>query len=215
MSVPAGPFTMPEAEFVEASISLPIYGQSVNRLRGGAVRTRTIGHGYRTARMRTRPLNRVQRGAWRAFLANLRGAENVALLWNPHECYPAAYTSFAGMVRYGGSAFDGTCGVASIVSVREVSLAVLPVGFVFSPGDRIGFIESGRYFLADVTQGATASASGVVTITIEPELPSIFTDAATVNFYRPKGEFMLDAVPEFDSSGRLRAVSFSAVSRGY
>jgi len=214
MPAPAPPFDLPTTRFADGEISVPVVPSALNQLRSGAAHARQIGAAYFEARVQTVPMTMADRGKWEAFFANTRGPGRPVLIYDVRRPYPVSYTDFTGLTRFGGGAFDGTAALSAITSVRELIVNTLPVGLLLKAGDRVGFIEGGRYGLAIIAQDATADASGIVTIYIEPGLPSIFTTAATVQFEKPKGEFLIDQSSiDFGSGLGPQPVSFTATSR--
>lgn len=121
---------------------------------------------------------------WRAFVARLRGRIRPFLAMDPTRSFPrAAPRGFAGMVRGGGGAFNGSAlGWAQNIDGdgnASIALTGLPALFPLAPGDMIGWKWDAagsapgthdRRTLARVVAGGTASAGGGITVMAEPPL---------------------------------------------
>lgn len=137
--------------------------------------------------------------AFRAFMAQIRGATRRFLGRDRFRLYPSAYSrGFAGMTRAGGGAFDGSATTWSEAitadSDSEVTLNGLPAGFVLSQGDYVGFhwvatetSVAGLTWHAPVriVTGGTASGAGSVTVTSEPPIPSAVPGTAVAYLNEP------------------------------
>lgn len=213
------PLAMPTTGIAQSEFTLQT-NDAVNEQISGSVIAEQIAPEYWDVSMSTSALmRRSQRlRLWTSFLLNMRGAKKVALLYDPDQPYPQAYTTFAGLVRAGGAVpFDGTADVDTRVNSRKFDISNLPASFQIYASDYCGFVKSGRYYLTRIAEDATASLVGACTITVEPALPDMFDAASTVNFLRPYGEFILDP----NSVSRPRTVedggsiSFRARSRTF
>jgi hypothetical protein len=134
---------------------------------------------------------------WRAFLLQTRGATRRILCHDLKREYPLAYTSFDGMTRSGGGAFDGTATSwsESINSDGDsrITLGGLPASFVMNIGDYIGFRwtatddeVAGLTWHAPVRaiEAKTASSGTITNITCEPPVPSAVPNTATAYLVR-------------------------------
>jgi hypothetical protein len=141
---------------------------------------------------------------WRAFLSQLRGATRVFLGYDRKRQYPLAYTSFSGMTRSGGGAFDGTATSwsESINSDGDsrITLTGLPASFVMNIGDYIGFRwtatddeVAGLTWHAPVraVEAKTASGGTITNITCEPSVPLAVPNTAVAYLERPSAVMRL------------------------
>lgn len=212
------PVQMPTSGFSVARFRLvPV--STRNRTRGGATYGTTIGTAYWTINITTWPLYKQDQGKWIAFFDSLRGNVKPMLLYNPGREYPAAYTSFAGMVKAGtATPFAGQAALSSI-SATSVGLNGLPANFILSRGDLLGLVQNGKYTLHRIVEDRVANASGVTTVfQVEPPIPTnSFTVAAVVDLYRPKVEAILDdgSISGDEETAEPKPISFSATSRAY
>lgn len=212
------PVQMPTNDFTVSRFRLvPV--STRNRLRSGATYGTTIGTAYWSISVTTWPMHRQEQGKWLAFFDVLRGNVKPMLLYNPGREYPAAYSSFAGMVKSGTSTpFTGQAALSSI-SATAVGLNGLPANFILSRGDLLGLVQNNRYTLHRIVEDRIANASGVTTVfQVEPPIPTnFFTVAATVDLYRPKVEAILDdgSVSGDEETAEPKPISFSATSRAY
>ena len=146
MSVTAFPIGYPTTGFIEATF-VPARRQSAGVLGDGRDIVVDRGQPQWTASLKTQPLFAAQIGAWEAFHGKLRGGSRFFLGWDPRHEYPAAYMpgGWGSPTRaIDGNAFDGTAALTAIgysglpgVGRDTVSLAGLPAGFVFTPGDHL------------------------------------------------------------------------------
>lgn len=137
--------------------------------------------------------------AIRAFKDSARGATRRFLGRDLTRLYPKAHSGgFAGMVRAGGGAFDGSATTWSEAITADedsqVTLNGLPVGLTLGQGDYIGFsyvaTEDGVagltwHALVRVVVGGAASGGGVLTVTSEPPVPSAVPGGATAYLNQP------------------------------
>jgi hypothetical protein len=137
--------------------------------------------------------------AARAFIAQIRGATRLFLGRDIGRPYPKAHKSgFAGMLRAGGGAFDGSATSWSEAITAdgdsEVTLNGLPAALELGSGDYIGFrwvaTESSVagltwHVCVRIVEGATASGAGSVTVTSEPPIPSAVPVGATAYLNQP------------------------------
>lgn len=145
--------------------------------------------------------------AARAFMAAIRGSTRRFLGRDVLRSYPKAHKfGFAGMVRAGGGAFDGSATTWSeTIDANDdslVTLTNLPVGLTLAPGDYIGFrwaateaAIAGLTWHAPVrvVSGGVANGAGAVTVTSEPPVPSAVPAGAVAYLNEPKCTMVLDA----------------------
>lgn len=128
---------------------------------------------------------------WLAFIDSLRGAQHPFLAYDLTRPWPKAYLQgFAGLSRAGGGAFDGAATNWSVNATRDqVSLGGLPAGLKLARRDCIGWIWStggaDRRALARCVTPAIASGGGALTVAIEPPLPTLVPESASVTLDRP------------------------------
>lgn len=175
-----------------------------------------IGWPRWTLALSTTPGSEAEFDLWRAWTASLKGARRMFFGRDVRRGpYPLLYRNgFAGLVRAGGSTpFDGTA-TSWAGSVDEPSLAGLPVGFVVSAGDYLGFSwgSSGARTLHRVVQGGIADGSGDVDLVVEPEIPAFVPSDAVASFDAPTC-LMRIRPGSLDLSADIkdRRVSFEAV----
>jgi hypothetical protein len=137
--------------------------------------------------------------AIRVFMRRLRGASRRFLGRDLLRQYPHAYPNgFAGLLRAGGGAFDGSAtGWSEVIAAdgdSAVTLHGFPVGFVLSTLDQIDF----RYNATDdgvaglpwraltsVVVGGVADGGGNITVTCEPPIPSAVPNTAVAHVDQP------------------------------
>lgn len=131
---------------------------------------------------------------WRAFVARLRGRQRLFLGIDPTRRFPrAAPRGFAGLVRAGGGAFDGSAlGWAQNIDAdgnAAIGLTGLPANFPLAAGDFIGWkwdaagSAAGSYdrrTMARVVVPAVASAGGGITATVEPPIDTLVVPPGAV-----------------------------------
>lgn len=130
---------------------------------------------------------------WRAWISAQRGPGRLFYGCDRRRPYPIAYrkTGFAGLVRAGGGAFDGTATSWSINGTRDVlTLQGLPAGFVFRYGDYAGFkwttaTQPRRALVRSVDVPLVANGAGQLVVTVEPPLPLLVPVGAVVNLDHP------------------------------
>ena len=161
--------------------------------------------------------------AARAFMASIRGSTRRFLGRDVLRSYPRAHKyGFAGMIRAGGGAFDGSATSWSEAidgnGDSAVTLNGLPVGLTLAAGDYIGLrwaateaAVAGLTWHAPVrvVTGGVANGAGVVTVTSEPPIPSAVPAGATVYLNEPKCTMVLDT-----SKSSLQAVGRAGLMRG-
>lgn len=128
---------------------------------------------------------------WGAFFDTLRGQQRTFFAGDLTRPFPRAYPDgFDGMMRAGGGAFTGAATSWSINADRDVpSLEGLPAGLEVGPRDYIMWRWSTagvqRRALARAVESATASAGGVLTVTVEPPLATLVPGSAVADLARP------------------------------
>lgn len=153
---------------------------------------------------------------WRGFIARLRGRQRLFLASDPTRLYPAATPrGFAGMVRAGGGAFDGSASAwAQNIDAdgnADIGLTGLPEGLVLSIGDFIGFKwdaagaaagTHGRRTMARVVVPSVVSNAGAVTVGVEPPLDMLAVPAGAIaHLDRPA--CLMRQIPERSSIGAI------------
>lgn len=128
---------------------------------------------------------------WRALVASLRGAQRTFYGGDYGRPLPLAYPNgFTGLTRAGGGAFAGAASSWSVNGTRDVPvLNGMPAAFSLSLGDYIMWRwETGgeqRRSLHRSVEAATASGAGVLTVTVEPPLPTLIPGAAVADLLNP------------------------------
>lgn len=138
---------------------------------------------------------------FRAFIMELRGAMRTFYGYDLRRPFPKAYRNgFAGLNRAGGGAFDGSATSWSLaIDANDdclVTLNGLPVGLTLGTGDYVGFTWSATSTeVAGITWkhksrvirsgGGVANGSGVVTVKVEPPIPTAVPGTAVVHLDNP------------------------------
>ena len=127
----------------------------------------------------------------RAWITAPRGPQRQFYGRDVKRLMPYAYPlGFAGLNRAAGGGFDGTATAWSVDGTRSaLSLMGLPAGLVLSVGDYVGFrwqtAGAERRALQRLVEGAVASASGVLTVAVEPALPTLVPAGAAAYLNNP------------------------------
>jgi len=136
---------------------------------------------------------------WIAWLSTMRGSQKRFLGRDYARSFPRIYPrGFGGLVRPDGNAFDGSATgwteTIDGVGTAYLTLRGLPAGLVLSLTDLIGFRWDvggaaakswGRRTIARVVEAGTASATGIVTVAIEPPLPYFIPPTAQAHLDNP------------------------------
>lgn len=130
---------------------------------------------------------------WRAALRWLRGQQRLFYARDVLRDFPFYYpTGFAGMNRAAGGAFPSNGGATSwsVDSTRTLlTINGLPASFTFHTDDHIGFSwvtsSEPRAALVAVDHGASADGSGVVTVPVEPPVPTVVPGGAACYLQTP------------------------------
>lgn len=124
---------------------------------------------------------------WRAWVASLRGAQKTFYGRDWARPFPLAHINgFAGLNRAGGGSFPGSALTWTQTidgeGVAYLQLTGLPAALALSVGDYIGLKwdaggdAAGTYrrrTLTRVLEAGTANGSGVVTVPVEPPVPTL------------------------------------------
>lgn len=144
---------------------------------------------------------------WRAWVPGQRGSSRLFFGSDLTRPFPKAYRQgFAGMTRAAGGQFSGAATGWSVNADRDVvTLSGLPANFVFSLNDYIGFKwttgGSARRALVRAVESATASAGGILSVTVEPAVPTLTPGTAVA--YLDKPDCLMRLVPEQTSIGEI------------
>ncbi len=157
---------------------------------------------------------------WKAFMARLRGRIRRFYAGDTTRMFPRrAANGFAGMVRAGGGAFNGSAlGWAQNIDADGnaiVALTGLPANFALEAGDLIGWkwdaagapaASYERRTMARVVAPAVASGGGAASVMIEPPLDTrVVPVGAVAHLDRPM--CVMQQVPEKTSLGSTGAGS--------
>lgn len=190
-----------------------IRGVQTSPLRGGGALSVAYAPDRWTTKLETpAALEREQIDPIRAFLDRLQGGVARVYMGDWLRRHPVAYPNgLGGLTRAGGGSFDGTADVTAL-SAYTVSLATLPNGFALGAGDMVGLAEGEARSLHRIVEAATANSSGVVTLTVEPAIPTpVFTAAATANFSSPVCIMALTEEAEPTRDGRRETAGCTLV----
>lgn len=145
---------------------------------------------------------------WRAWVLAQRGSQRLFFGRDLTRPFPRACPEgFDGMTRAGGGAFDGAATSWSFNTARdELTLTGLPPGLPLSLNDYAGFRwgaagAGARRALVRAVEAGTASGAGVVTVTVEPPLPTIVPGGAVAYLNRP--ECLMRLIPGETSIGEI------------
>lgn len=154
---------------------------------------------------------------WRAFKDRLRGRIRRFYCWDTARPFPIDYRfGFSGLVRAGTStAFDGsaTSWSQAIDADGDAALTLngLPAGLTLQRCDYIGLkwdaegADAGTYerrTLARVSEPATANASGVAVVTVEPPIDTnLVPSGAIAHLDNPR--CVMQLVPEETELGPI------------
>lgn len=129
---------------------------------------------------------------WRAWVASLRGQQNMFLGVDVARRFPRAYPNgFGGMTRAGGGAFDGsaTAWSQTIDANGHAVLTIegLPSSFVAGLGDYVGFRWSpSRRAKVRIVEAGTSDGSGDLTVIVEPAVDMrVVPSGAVAHFDNP------------------------------
>lgn len=132
---------------------------------------------------------------WFAFLDALRGLQRPFLAHDLTRPYPRAYPNgFAGLNRAGGGAFDGSAASWSVNADRDqITLTGQPSGLLLKRRDglmlRWATAGEPRRSLHRLSAPATASAGGVITLAVEPPVPTLVPGSAVADLAKPQAVF--------------------------
>lgn len=165
---------------------------------------------------------------WRAFFSRLRGRIRRFRAGDPVRPFPLAHAAgFAGMVRAGGGAFDGSAtGWSQAIDGSgdaRITLSGLPAALMLSQGDYIGFRWDGagdppgslaRRTMARAVENAQADGAGVVQVMTEPPLNTAVVPVGAAA-HLDRAQCVMQLIPEDSSLGpvsRGRSLGGAAVS---
>lgn len=142
-------------------------------------------------------------GVIEAWVLSLKGGLKTALIQQTALCYPIAHTGSASRAPANDTGVVGSI-AGNVVTINDVA-----TGLVLTPGDIIGFSQSGKYGLGRVTDATGTGTSR--TVTLEPAPRPYITVGAMVTFAQPK--LLMRLVPSsYSVSGFVRpTVSFSLI----
>lgn len=184
--------------------------------RGGLQQVAELGTPIWRARYATPSLREKDVILYQAWLESLRGGTRafkaIDTLRRYAMSYPAGYGS---LLRWDSSPFDGTGLLASVNTSGYESLQIsnLPAAFAVLPGDLVSFANAGgRQSLHRVTEPATATVGGLLTISCEPVILPGYTIGAVVALASPWFKAVLDTKSvRFDwQPGRRGTLAFEA-----
>jgi len=155
---------------------------------------------------------------WRAFVKRLRGGQRTFFGRDVNRPYPRAYLNgFSGLTRAGGGSFDGSATSWSLDGTRTMlTLNGLPAGFVVGFNDygdfrwSVGFEK--RALIAFVTAGA-ANGSGVLTLEVDPPVPTLVAGGVTFSFDRPACLMKMTPEAHLGAIDRRKSVEGSLIAR--
>lgn len=186
--------------------------QNVSRSRGGDVDTSEYGRSLWRIDARTAELDIDQFEEMQAWFDSLRGSLNKMVFRDPGRERPRAYpgTGWAGISRHSGGAFDGTC-TLSASAAYSATLSNLPSTYKAMAGDMLCWGWGSTATLHRVMETVTA-VNGVVSVTVEPDIPPGSAPGITVYLERAFAHFKLTepVVPSRAAYGGQQ-ISFKAI----
>jgi hypothetical protein len=190
----------------------------ITPLRSGRTVSVDIGPTLWKASWESQPLDDEQAGLLQSWYDTLL-SYNSFLAYHRLREYPLAYKE-TGWPSEWSPAFDGNALLQDVndANMVELTLSALPVGFVLSVGDFLGFgLTGSRYALHRVAQAGVADGSGLMTIEVRPEIQSGYPTGSPgsreVALYRAPAEMIIDPGSWNESlsgDGDLTTISFSA-----
>lgn len=185
--------TLPAVTYAQVNFD-PVRPGDSNQMDGRRTESQVFGTPYWIAKYAAEKLTTEEAGLFDAFVMD---AEDGCFIeaHDPHRARPIAYgrQPLSG-TKAGGGAFNGDAVLQGITNSRTISVSGLPAGFLLSVGDYVEirkstFVRS----LHRVRQAATASAGGVVSLSIRFPLDlQTFTLPCTVRFEKPSCLMMID-----------------------
>lgn len=196
------PKILPLPTVVECSIDLDYGTEHAVHNRGQAATVSKVREAIWTGRFETAPLATPDLIRWQAWHKTLRGGLNLFVAHDELRKLPQAYWQ-AGQLPGG---WDGVANVADLSLPYEIALTGVPGGYEARTGDRIGLEQqiNGQQFYGyhEIVADTVATGGGAITLTVEPQVSSAFTTAATARLLAPLCQF------------RIVKGSFSAPTRG-
>lgn len=128
---------------------------------------------------------------WGAFLDDCRGPQRLLVGFDFARRFPRAYPNgFDGLERPDASPFDGAATSWSqdldAETRCQLTLEGLPAGFTLARRDYVGFVwETWKRALVRCTAPATADEDGVITVPVEPVIPTVVPDDAVAYLNQP------------------------------
>lgn len=181
---------------IRAASFTPAYQQVTAPTRGGLVQVANIGVDLWTVRYETPSLDLAASNEWRAWLHSLRGGARTFRAIDPARRWARTYpTGYGAMAKATGGSFStGIANLASISNSRDViGINDLPADFKLEAGDLLSYQHGTSQILHEVTEGATGSSGGLVTVTVEPTVPVDVTITRNVSLALPWFEAVIDA----------------------
>lgn len=153
-------------------------------------------------------LSTAQSDEWRAWLASLRGSQNLFFGHDVERRYPAAYPGGFAALGWSGDAASWSQAITGGMAV--LTLTGLAAALALGPGDYIGFRwttgGAQRRALVRSLEAVTASA-GVAAVTVEPPVPTVVPVGAVAYLAQPDCLMRLDpAQTQLGAMGRKRVV---------
>lgn len=134
----------PIGRYLESPFSY-VEDVEVSRHPDGVSRGRQFGLGYWNASIALAQMDRKTLGQWDAFLLKYGSAKEVVRLYQPNQCRPVAYKSFAGVNVAGGGPFGGSANLSVRADAFNVSVDQCPSLFELTASDWVGFEINGRF----------------------------------------------------------------------
>jgi hypothetical protein len=171
-----------------------------------------------SARFEVDRIDPVSADMWQAFLDRLRGRLRRFYAYDPTRRFPSAYKfGFAGLLRAGGGAFDGSATSWSQLITTDgdarVTLNGLPAGLVINVRDYIGWKWDAagspastfdRRTMARAVLPAVANSGGVAVVTVEPPVNTALVPGGAIA-HLDNPACVMQLVPEESELGPISA----------
>lgn len=224
------PFTLPDA----AQIAATDFGLSrvvaANPSRGGDYQTVELAEPLWAAKLSTARLTPAQSGAYAALFAKTRGGARTVYVFDAERPRPISYASAAdiafgrvglttrrvGVTTLRAGRSVGGWGSPWVSGVNRTASTLSTFGWTpgatISPGDYIAYDDGPARRLHMIVEPATADASGLATVTVEPPPPTRLRSVTPVETItdRPAMEAVLMSMGKPATVDGLSSASFDA-----
>lgn len=184
---------------------------------GGRIISNELGPPHWRMKFARKPTARRDFDIWSGWTDSLRGASKLFLGRDMRRGkWPREYrrTGFTDLTRDGGGAFDGTATSIDLADRFVPEFSGLPAGFKVSVNDYVGLNWGSRSArsLHRFVEDGVADGSGVLALTVEPEIQGFVPETAVATFAAPTCLMLIvpGTLDVSDDDGDLR-VAFEAM----